>query len=218
MTARMKTEQTDLCVRSVDGRVRGKGNFWGRAERVQSSPSLGKLFCRLRRDRRLIHIRLQVTNQMLSLTGSLLADPTNPPVPPESPEPVQHASPSLSPEPMNVEPPMAQPRYENTRRATGPVTYDAELQPQPEAAIEHEVMDERFLSARELKKRRKDEKREKRDERTVKKNEKVLEAVEAAGGGDMVGMKGIAPDAVGKKRKANGDIAKIHPKKTKGEV
>ena len=213
-------EMRDMCVRSVDGRVRRKGNYWGRAERVSSSLSSGKSYCRgVWWNRRLIRVRLQVTNQMLSLTGSLLADPFNPPSPPESPKPLRHASPSLSPEPMEVEPPTAQPLHEHpTRRAFDPAIYDDELQPQAEATTEHQVIDERYLSARELKKRRKDKSREKRDERTVKKNEKVLKAVEAVDGGDTVGVKGLVSEAGGTKRKANGDVAGTRLKRTKTDV
>ena len=70
-------------------------------------------------------------------------------------------------------------------------------------AIQHETIDDHFLSARELKKRRKDEKREKREGRKAKKDEKALEAVEAMDGGSMVGMRGsMSEQELGGKRKA----------------
>ena len=59
----------------------------------------------------------------------------------------------------------------------------------------HEVVDERFMSARELKQRRKDEKKEKRDDRKTRKDEKLLEAVK------MVSARGLDPDPAGSKPK-----------------
>lgn len=108
---------------------------------------------------------------------------------------------------MEVEPPSKQPSHTNPKpRANGQATYDSDLQPRPAAAIEHEVIDERFLSARELKKRRKDEKKEKRDERQARKDERVLEAVEGVGGANVVGMKGriAEEEEMRRKRKADG--------------
>ena len=156
---------------------------------------------------------MQVSNQMLSLTGSLLSDPSNPPPPPEPIATTREASPSLSPQPMDVEPSAEEPLRSHADTNGHVQTYDAELQPQPAAAAAVEVIDERYLSARELKQKRKDEKKGKRDERKARKEEKVLEAVEAIGAGAMVGVKGKeevvkrkangAPDQMRKKRKEN---------------
>jgi DNA-directed RNA polymerase I subunit RPA43 len=62
-------------------------------------------------------------------------------------------------------------------------------------------IDERFLSARELKKKRKDEAKNKRDERKSRKEATQIETLEEAGAGMMVGMKGDEEE-VGMKRKA----------------
>jgi len=154
---------------------------------------------------------MQVSNQMLSLTGSLLADPANPP-PPSEPT-ILIRDPSPSPEPLEVEPPEEQPRHSNPKPITkGHATYDTELQPRPEAAVRHEVIDERFLSARELKKRRKDETKDKREERKAKKGEVILDAVETVGGGVLVGLRGSGGEKV-VKRKADGDSGEMRKKR-----
>jgi DNA-directed RNA polymerase I subunit RPA43 len=76
-------------------------------------------------------------------------------------------------------------------------------QVQAQAPAEPQI-DERFLSARELKKKRKDEEKRKRDERKSRKEAGQIEALEEAGAAMMVGMNGEEPE-VGSKRKA-GDV------------
>lgn len=72
---------------------------------------------------------------------------------------------------------------------------------QSQAPAEPQI-DERFLSARELKKRRKDEEKRKRDERKARKEAGQIESLEEAGAGMMVGMNGEEEPEVGTKRKA----------------
>lgn len=74
-------------------------------------------------------------------------------------------------------------------------------------------IDDRFLSARELKKKRKDEEKRKRDERKSRKEAGQIETLEEAGAGMMVGMHGDDEPEVGSKRKA-GD-ADVEGKKRK---
>lgn len=131
----------------------------------------------------------------MSLTGSLLADPTNPPPPPSPILPARAASLSASPSP-EPQPPKQQ------RIAKKP---SATTTAQPEAV---EEIDERFLSARELKKKRKDDEKKKRDARKARKEEKTIEAVESVAAEAMVDVQGITPDSAeiaGSKRKAKGD-------------
>jgi DNA-directed RNA polymerase I subunit RPA43 len=155
--------------------------------------------------------RMQVTNQMLSLTGSLLDDPTNPP-PPQEIQSVRAPSPTLSQ--MDIEdepaPPPKKHKQTNgkdkTHKSAAASNGHAPAQVQvsvPEVApsvVEPEV-DERFLSARELKKKHKEDAKRKRDERKSRKEDKQIEAMEEAGGEMMVGMHGNEEE-VGMKRKA----------------
>ncbi|ORY22628.1 hypothetical protein BCR39DRAFT_460421, partial [Naematelia encephala] len=164
-------------------------------------------------------IGMQVSNQMLSLTGSLLSDPSNPPPPPETTVAIRAASPSISPEPeedltnMDIDPPIAPPQTKKPQKANtdshSPVNgaYDQELQPVPHKAVKEVTIDERFLSSRELKKKRKDDEKRKRDERKARKEGQVLQAVEHVAAGDLIQVQGKAiDDGVGeaKKRKAEG--------------
>lgn len=138
-------------------------------------------------------------NNILSLTGSLLADPTKPPPPPSPVVPVRapSPSPSLSPEPEPSRP-VKQPRI---NKAAPPAAAAAA---QPEAI---DTIDERFLSARELKKRRKDEEKRKRDARKARKEERTIEAVEEVGAEALVHVQGVVPEleSAGAKRKAEDD-------------
>ena len=67
---------------------------------------------------------------------------------------------------------------------------------------EPDQIDDRFLSQRELKKKRKEEERRKRDERNARKEERLLEKVAEAGDEDMVGMSGVVSEEAGAKRKS----------------
>ena len=153
-----------------------------------------------------------MTNQMLSLTGSLLADPSNPPPPPDIQSIRAPPSPSLSPGPMDVDEPAPSEakKARQQKPANGHPTVHAQNRPQqsvPEVqstAPAEPQIDERFLSARELKKRRKDEEKRKRDERKSRKEAGQIEVLEEAGAGLMVGMNGEEPE-IGSKRKA-GDV------------
>ncbi|KAK1926056.1 hypothetical protein DB88DRAFT_480527 [Papiliotrema laurentii] len=144
-------------------------------------------------------IGMRVDNNILSLTGSLLADPTKPPPPPSPVVPVRapSPSPSLSPEPEPSRP-VKQPRI---NKAAPPAAAAAA---QPEAI---DTIDERFLSARELKKRRKDEEKRKRDARKARKEERTIEAVEEVGAEALVHVQGVVPEleSAGAKRKAEDD-------------
>lgn len=84
---------------------------------------------------------------------------------------------------------------------------------QAQAPAEPQI-DERFLSARELKKKRKDEEKRKRDERKSRKEAGQIEALEEAGAGMMVGMNGEEGPEVGSKRKA-GDVDEEGKKRKK---
>lgn len=146
---------------------------------------------------------MEVTNQMLSLTGSLLQDPTNPPPLPET-HTIPYRSPSVESEMEIDTQPVKRPKKSHTQSkpprtshaataATSTVIptvgssapYDANLQPNP-AAAPTKVIDERFLSAREVKQLRKEEARRKRDARKERKEGEELEQVMAAGGEQMV--------------------------------
>ncbi|ORX34733.1 hypothetical protein BD324DRAFT_130386 [Kockovaella imperatae] len=149
---------------------------------------------------------MQVNNQVLSLTGSLLADPTRPPPPPAPVAPLRAVSPSPSPSP---EPPtkVARVQRTETQRTDGrQKTNGGAQRKQPTAstdqANEADQVDDRFLSQRELKKKRKEEEKRKRDERKARKEERVLEEVAEAGDEEMVGMSGVLNEEnVGSKRK-----------------
>jgi DNA-directed RNA polymerase I subunit RPA43 len=123
-------------------------------------------------------ISMQVNNNVLSLTGSLLADPTNPPAPPSPILPTRLPSGSPSPEPEYVRP------AKQARPA------QAKLSQQPSASAvqpaAEEVIDDRFLSARELKAKRKAEEKAKRDARKARKEDKHLEEVEEVAAGNLV--------------------------------
>lgn len=187
---------------------------------------------------------MQVNNQMLSLSGSLLKDPHNPPPPPEAHAfSAAHHSPSPSPEPMLPPRPA-----KKARRAKQPVAnghanghaeaevYDPELQPHPEN-LEHPAVAGEFLSAREQKQKRKEEQRALRDEKKRRKEEKQLQGVEVEAGGDMIeaagtergaGMEDVAAAAgipvevkggkEGKKRKTENGEAKEGKKKRKKDA
>lgn len=158
---------------------------------------------------------MQVTNQMLSLTGSLLADPHNPPSPPPTPAAAQPMRDSPTPEPeyhsQTPVRPAKKPRQNKDKENTNnpiepshPIPARASKQPRPVPVLEEkEEIDESFLSARELKQKRKEEAKAKRDARKEKKAENVMVAAQAVGGDMAVGLEG-AEDAgaeVGKKRK-----------------
>lgn len=166
---------------------------------------------------------MQVTNQMLSLTGSLLDDPSSAPPPTESQSAARAAADiESSPEPEDLPasakpavPPKKQvrrPRPDGVPAAsrgqqppafvstTGPTPTDADgaavaapptVAPQAAAtaaAAAAPHVDDRFLSARELKQRRKDEERAKREARKARKAEGQIEAVQAVGAGAEVGI------------------------------
>lgn len=163
---------------------------------------------------------MQVNNHTLSLTGSLLADPTNPPPPPSPMTNMQAPlrSPSLSPEPEPVaHRPAKQARYavdssaDNTNVSdsvpvsTAPAKRQNPTSSQPR--VEEDVIDDRYLSARELKKKRKDEEKRKRDERKARKEERVLEHVQEVGAEASVTMQGVVAEDLETstgKRKADG--------------
>ena len=124
---------------------------------------------------------MAVNNGVLSLTGSLLADPSNPPPPPTPVMPVRAPSASLSPEPESA------PRPAKQARQARPATTRIPQQAAPAAA---EAIDDQYLSARDLKAKRKAEEKAKRDARKARKEERHLEEVEAAGAEDLVDAKG----------------------------
>lgn len=145
---------------------------------------------------------MQVNNNVLSLTGSLLDDPTNPPPPPVAVVQARAPSPSPSPEPT---------RPAKQARTSRPAeTYEHE----PEAV---EVVDDRFLNPRELKKKRKDEEKKKRDARKARKEGQALEGVERAAAGDLVGVQGedTAPSggSSGVKRKVKDEAEEAEKKR-----
>jgi DNA-directed RNA polymerase I subunit RPA43 len=149
---------------------------------------------------------MQVTNQMLSLTGSLLDDPSNPPPPPE----IQsiRAGPSPSPTPslpeLEVdEPPRPAKKSKVKPSAPTQAPYTQQMNGSSQAPVvasSEPQIDERFLSARELKKKHKEDAKKKRDERKSRKEEKQIDELENAGAGMVVGMNGN--EEVGLKRKA----------------
>jgi len=154
---------------------------------------------------------MQVTNQMLSLTGSLLDDPSNPPPPPEI-QSIRAPSPSPTPSlpDMEVEEP-PRPAKKSKVKPSAPTQAPYQQQmngssqaPVVASSVPEPEIDERFLSARELKAKHKADAKKKRDERKSRKEEKQIEVLEEAGAGMMVGMNGDKEE-VGMKRKA-GDV------------
>ena len=169
--------------------------------------------------------RLQVNNSVLSLTGSLLADPTNPPPPPPPTSTALRAvSPSVSLSPGPTRPQkVARTQHVRDMPTEAVDEMDVEQAEQTEAVQTTQVepvvnqIDERFLSSRELKKKRKEEERKKREERKARKEEKEIQQVEEVGARDMVRMLGTE-DRVGGKRKGGdgqdkGDKTKKKKKK-----
>ena len=150
---------------------------------------------------------MQVTNQMLSLTGSLLDDPSNPPPPPEiqsirapSPSP----TPSVSGMEVNEQPPRPAKKSKVKPSAPTETPYTQQMNGSSQAPVvasSEPQVDERFLSARELKQKHKADAKKKRDERKSRKEEKQIDVLEEAGAEMMVGMKG-SEEEVGMKRKA----------------
>lgn len=140
---------------------------------------------------------MQVTNQMLSLVGSLLADPTNPPPPPEVPLVIpttREDSPTPDPEPSAPRP---------VKKAR--VAKEA-YQPSATAAIDAEPKEEidvSFMNARELKQKRKDDLKKKNQARKDRKAGAELVEEQAAGAEMAVGMTGT--EEAGKKRKGPDD-------------
>ncbi|GMK56715.1 hypothetical protein CspeluHIS016_0305550 [Cutaneotrichosporon spelunceum] len=128
-------------------------------------------------------IGLDVTNQMLSLTGSLLADPSKPQALPETTR--RSPSPDLleMPKRQRKEPAAATP-VKTPAKATG-------AKPPAKSAPATPAIDESKLSARELKKLRKEQEKAKRDARKARK----------AGEGDEEEMEGDEPASL--KRKAD---------------
>lgn len=83
-----------------------------------------------------------------------------------------------------------------------------------------EVIDDRFLSARELKKKRKDEEKKKRDARKARKEGRELEDIEQAAAGDLVNVHGddMVPSgsaSVGVKRKVKDEAEEAEKKRRK---
>jgi len=156
--------------------------------------------------------RMAVNNGVLSLTGSLLADPTNPPPPPTPVMPVRAPSASLSPEPEHAPQPAKQVRQAR------PTTSRVSEQAAPAAA---EVIDDRYLSARDLKAKRKAEEKAKRDARKARKDERHLQEVEMVGAAGLVDAKGdieVEGDAAQAglgKRKAKVEDGDVGQKKRK---
>ena len=143
---------------------------------------------------------MQVNNQVLSLTGSLLADPTNPPPPPSLsmqilvPSPSVSLSPEPEPEPepepptkkQRSKPPSSQVKsYQPQKPHARFEDEDAAAQP-PEATEIQDQVDDRYLSQREQKKKRKEEDRKKRDARKARKEDVGLERLEEMAGEEMV--------------------------------
>ncbi|WWD22458.1 hypothetical protein CI109_106949 [Kwoniella shandongensis] len=166
-------------------------------------------------------IGMQVTNQMLSLTGSLLADPANPPPLPEPSLADIPSRPSPTPSP-SPEPESSRPTKQQRTKAPAPApvaTYDSAPRPVPTSAPEAEVIDTRFMNARDLKKFRKEEEKKKRDARKARKEEQVLEEVQEVGAERLVDAVGIdvegTPAAVGVKRKAGAGGAGEEEKRKK---
>jgi len=108
---------------------------------------------------------------------------------------------------MEVEPPRPAKKSKAKPSAPTEAPYTQQLNGSSQAPVVASSVpqvDERFLSARELKAKHKADAKKKRDERKSRKEEKQIDVLEDAGAGAMVGMKGDAEE-VGMKRKA-GDI------------
>ncbi|WVR03528.1 hypothetical protein IAU60_000520 [Kwoniella sp. DSM 27419] len=131
-------------------------------------------------------IGMQVTNQMLSLTGSLLSDPSNPPAMPEAVAAPIRPSPSPSPEPASR--PAKQPRVV------------AKPKPRQQAQRVEEEVDTSLMTARELKAYHKEQARKKRDERKARKGERAGDEDDAEEDSGAIPVPG--EDATGVKRKA----------------
>jgi DNA-directed RNA polymerase I subunit RPA43 len=145
---------------------------------------------------------LQVTNQMLSITGSLLADPSNPPPPPAPPAVTvqQELRDSPTPEPAMGTP--ARP-IKKARTVREPAAEShVKAGPAPKAAQQAEI-DESLLTARELKQKRKEEARQKRDAKKASKADKDLLDVQAVDGPLAMVLTGQEDtrEGTGKKRK-----------------
>ncbi|WVN90965.1 uncharacterized protein L203_106210 [Cryptococcus depauperatus CBS 7841] len=113
-------------------------------------------------------IGIQVSNCMLSLIGSLLPDPYNPPPAPEPAIPWSRPSPSLSPDP---EPSLKKAKVQLTKQ-------------QQQTAEQRETdIDTSQMTQRELKAYRKEQEKKKREERKARKG--------AAGGEDGQNEMGI---------------------------
>ncbi|WVQ93758.1 hypothetical protein IAU59_000835 [Kwoniella sp. CBS 9459] len=155
-------------------------------------------------------IGVQVTNQMLSLTGSLLADPSNPPSLPETAQMPTRVSPSPSPSPERDVRPAKQARSTQPKRA-------------PRVQVEEEPeVDTSNFTARELKAYRKEQEKKKREQRKARKEEQtVLETVQDVGAEAMVTQRGAdlgegeETVGVGAKRKAAEDASEKRKKKKK---
>ncbi|WVQ80314.1 hypothetical protein IAT38_002419 [Cryptococcus sp. DSM 104549] len=143
-------------------------------------------------------IGVQVTNQMLSLTGSLLSDPSNPPPAPEpSALPVRAPSPTPSPSP---EPEARAPKKARVAKPPRAAAVAQDIEPKEE-------VDFSSMTARELKAYRKEEEKKKREARKARKGDKDAEDVQV--------VDEPAQEA-GVKRKAGGDDGEKRKKK-KGE-
>ena len=167
--------------------------------------------------------RMQVTNQMLSLTGSLLSDPSNPPPEMYAPVPIQSSpSRSPSPTPSMTTPAPPQKRQKNLKQpsqnlqtngdsahppSTAAGTYDpTTIEPVPASTEKEEepyIADE-FLNPRQLKQRRKEQEKAKKEARKARKEQGVLETVQEVGAEQAVDVR-IRPVEIeipGMKRKA----------------
>ncbi|OCF36187.1 hypothetical protein I316_02060 [Kwoniella heveanensis BCC8398] len=160
-------------------------------------------------------IGVQVTNQMLSLTGSLLADPSNPPSLPETAQMPTRASPSPSPSPEPDVRPAKQARSTQTQsKRAAPRAQARQVEQEPE-------VDTSNFTARELKAYRKEQEKKKREQRKARKEEQaVLDTVQDIAGEEMVGRQGqdVPPhdeEVVGAKRKAAEDAGEKRKKKKK---
>ncbi|EIW68031.1 hypothetical protein TREMEDRAFT_63917 [Tremella mesenterica DSM 1558] len=163
-------------------------------------------------------IGLQVTNHMLSLTGSLLSDPSNPPAPPSPiliprpPSPTDEDLPSHQNDDIIMTSPTKEqihrlPTAREERQKVVLPAYDSSLQPLPANAKDLEVIDERFLNEREKKRRRKEAEKAKQAKRKGKKEAKDIVEVQEVGAGRMVDLTGVGVEGgkVEKKRKRKGE-------------
>ncbi|TYJ56729.1 hypothetical protein B9479_002499 [Cryptococcus floricola] len=129
-------------------------------------------------------IGMQVTNQMLSLTGSLLSDPFNPPA---LPEPV--AAPAHSPSPSPSPEPQARPQKKARVINNAP-------------ELKEEEVDTTGMTARELKAHRKEQEKKKRDARKARKGDEQGEEDEQTAG---TKRKADEDNAEGRKKKKGGE-------------